>query len=262
MPTVKKSSHIRFPKTWFQNRIYAPSAVDAVLEDSAISVDRHSVDMLAAPPPAWKVEQLDGLKTERLLLGLLAEKLYVNRDSVIGQLEQVSEFTKDIENLFPSVSYPASKGYYETPQDFWWGGTEEIVIAKGSDWCHEVARVYCALCQVLEIPCRLVYTASETDGHVIAEAYWRNSWTLVDPLAAKVYRKPDGSPLSVLDLKFASPEQLSAITASREGYYVNPVFFEHLFVAEYWLADSEKYDYSLSPCNAYYARLLKPIWNQ
>lgn len=137
-----------------------------------------------------------------------------------------------------------------------------MVIAKGSDWCHEVARVYCALCQTLQIPCRLVYTASEDDGHVIAEAYWRNAWTLVDPLAAKVYRRSDGSPIGVLDLKLASPEELSAFTESREGYYVNPVFFQHLFVADYWLADSEQYDYGASSCNAYYARLLEPIWNQ
>ena len=256
---MKPTAGDNIPKTWRQNRIYLPGTVDAVLEDSAIPVNCRSADLLSTPPPSWRVEQLAGLKDDRLILGLLAADLQVEKSTTIGQLDRIAEFTKSIENLFPSASYPASKGHYRTPREFWWGGTEEIVIAKGSDWCHEIARVYCALCQVLRIPSRLVYTASDDDGHVIAEAYWREAWTLVDPLAAKVYRRSDGSPISALDLKFSSPEELADFTAARDGYYVNPVFFQHVSVAEYWLADSEKYDYGISPCNDYYALFLESV---
>ena len=253
----------RHPAYWFQNRIYSPGTVDAVLEDNAICVNDDHEEMLAAPPPSSRVEQLGRLESDRMMLALLARSLRVTeREHSVGQLRRIAEFTKDIEHNFPARTNPAAEGYYRSPEEFWWGGTEEMVIAKGSDWCHEVARVYSALCQVIGIPCRLVYTASEDDGHVIAEAYWQGAWTLVDPMAAKVYVKPDGSPVSVLDLKAASCEELVAYTSSREGYYVNPVFFKHLHVAEYWLTDSAMYDYSTSLCNSFYQRLLKPIWNQ
>ena len=253
----------RHPAYWFQNRIYSPGTVDAVLEDSATCVNDDNEEMLAAPPPSSRVEQLEHLASDRMMLALIARSLHVTeREHPVAQLKRIAEFTRNIEHNFPARTNSAAKGYYRSPADFWWGGTEEMVIAKGSDWCHEVARVYSALCQVLGIACRLVYTASKDDGHVIAEAYWQGAWTLVDPLAAKVYVMPDGFPISVLDFSVGSSEELAAYTASGEGYYVNPVFFEHLHVAEYWLADSANYDYSASRCNPYYERLLAPTWNQ
>ncbi len=62
------------------------------------------------------------------------------------------------------------------------GGTEEEIIARGSDWCTDVARVACALCQVVGIPARLVCladTGTAYSGHVIVEAFRGNAWGAV-----------------------------------------------------------------------------------
>ena len=259
---VRPTPQERFPEAWFSNRIYAVDTVDAVLEDSAVRVDCRSRDLLLAEPPVSQMRRLSSLKDDRPMLAWLASRISNSGRSQVDLIDRIAVFTSMIENHFPSVGLPASQGFYRTPGDFWWGGPEEVVIAKGSDWCHEIARVFCAMAQVLEIPCRLVYTSSDDDGHVIAEAYWCGSWVLVDPLAPKVYRTPDGSPVSVIALSDLSEDELFAITASREGYYVNPCYFKHLFVAEYWLADSHKYNYGISRCNQYYEQLLGPIWNQ
>ena len=36
------------------------------------------------------------------------------------------------------------------------GGTEEQIIARCSDWCTHIARVACVMCQVAGVPARLV----------------------------------------------------------------------------------------------------------
>ena len=142
-----------------------------------------------------------------------------------------------------------------------WGGTEEFVIAKGSDWCAEVARVFCALSQLCEIPSRIVYTYSSDDGHVIAECYTEEGWCLVDPLAPKVYDTVDHMPISAVDMVRADPARKKEYTAGREGHYVDPRFFRYVAISEYWLRSEASYNYGLSHCNDYYRELLGPIWN-
>ena len=98
-------------------------------------------------------------------------------------------FCRNIEAQFPSPEHSALGGYYASPDEFMWGGSEEFVIAKGSDWCAELARVFCALCEMKGVPARIVFALDGSDhGHVLAECYDGGEWMLVDPLAAKLYR--------------------------------------------------------------------------
>jgi hypothetical protein len=177
------------------------------------------------------------------------------------RLGRLARFTADLERLFPSPEHAAARGYYPTPDDFWWGGTEEQVIAKGSDWCHEVARVCCALAQVAGVPARIVYTFGREDGHAIVEAFADGAWTLVDPLAPKVYTRAGGGPFGAVDMARAAPTERRRATSGREGPYVHERFFEFTAVAEYRLIDAAQYDYSPSSSNAYYRELLRPMWN-
>lgn len=242
------------------NRIYRQNTVDAVLQDNAVVVAEDLFEQLAAPPDLT-LYQFNELRRRRTLLTMLADHFGAVTNP-LEKLRQLAHFTSNLENLFPSSEHPASRGYYASPTDFWWGGTEEMVITKGSDWCNEVARVYCALTQVSEIASRLVYTLSQNDSHVIAECFIDNKWVLVDPLAPKVYTKSDGSLLSVVDMAIADPVQCIEYTAGRESYYVHEKFFQFMAVAEYRLIDSYQYDYGVSYCNEFYRKLLEPIWNK
>lgn len=242
------------------NRIYRQNTVDAVLQDNAVVVTDNQFEQLAAPPDLT-LYRFDELRRHRILLTALAD-YFGTATNPLEKLRQLAHFTYNLENLFPSPEHPASQGYYASPTDFWWGGTEEMVITKGSDWCNEVARVYCALTQVSGIASRLVYSLSQDDGHVITECFVGDRWGLVDPLAPKVYTKSDGSPLSVVDMAVADPLRRAEYTSGREGYYVHESFFQFMAVAEYRLIDSDKYDYGVSYCNEFYRKLLGSIWNK
>ena len=101
----------------------------------------------------------------------------------------IARFCSDIETQFPSPEHSARGGCYASPDHFLWGGVEEFVIAKGSDWCAELARVFCSLCEMIGVPARIVFALDGSDdGHVLAECYRDGEWMLVDPLAAKLYQ--------------------------------------------------------------------------
>lgn len=242
------------------NRIYRQNTVDAVLQDNAVVVTEEQLEQLVAPPEL-QLYQFDEVRRHRILLSMLADH-FGSATNPLEKLYQFAQFTYNLENLFPSPEHSAARGYYTSPSDFWWGGTEEMVIAKGSDWCLEVARVHCALAQVSGIASRLVHIFSEDSGHAITESFIGDKWVLVDPLAPKVYTKNDGSPLSVVDMAVADSVQRAEYTAGREGNWVHEKFFQFMAVAEYRLIDSEKYDYGISYCNEFYRKLLEPVWNQ
>lgn len=135
------------------------------------------------------------------------------------------------------------------------------MIANGSDWCGEVARVFCGLAPVAGIPSRIVYTNSRDDGHVIAECSVDGAWVLIDPLAPKVYRDRDGMPVSSVRMALASTAEKDTLTQDHEGSYVATPFFAFVGVSEYRLCEADQYCYDLTPCNDYYYRLLLPLWN-
>ena len=242
-----------------EHRIYGEHTVDALLQDTAITVAPATYERLSAPPDLSRF-RLDELPHRRPLLTALVDHLDL-RGMRRERLGRLARFTADLERLFPSPEHSAARGYYPTPDDFWWGGTEEQVIAKGSDWCHEVARVYCALAQVAGIPARIVYTLGREDAHAVAEAFADGAWTLVDPLAAKVYANAADGPFSVVDMARAGPAERRRATSGHEGPYVHERFFEFAAVAEYRLSDAAHCDYSPSPCNAFYRALLGPTWS-
>ena len=77
------------------------------------------------------------------------------------------------------------------------GGTEEEIIERGSEWCTDVARVACALYQVAGFPCRIVNLFNLNaaySGHVIVEVYRSEKWGAVDTNTGVIYQKADGAP--------------------------------------------------------------------
>jgi hypothetical protein len=233
-----------------ERRIYGPHTVDAVLEDAARQVDPLDCEWLRAPPERTEYA-LDSLRDRRPILAAI-----VDREAPDHGLDKLARFTARLAEVFPSPEHSNAAGCYRTPDDFIWGGTEEQIIAKGSDWCTEVARLLVALVQVAGSPARLVYTYSDRDGHVIAEAHDGARWWLVDPLAPKVYAS------DLHGLATGTDAEREALTSGREGYYVHPRYFEHVAVSEYRLVEADRYTYDESRCNDFYRRLLAPVWNK
>ncbi len=82
------------------------------------------------------------------------------------------------------------------------GGSEEELLFSGHGWCNEQARVLVALTQILGMPSRLVFAGMRSKkGHVVAEVFVGGKWVLVDQTANHVFKRKDGTPVNVLDIK-------------------------------------------------------------
>lgn len=242
-------------------RVYRSGTVDAVVQDRAVEVCDATLNRFMHPPDAG-VRNVTELRRRRPLLAHHA-RFAVGAYPARCEIMSLALFCRDMEAQFPAPENSARGGYYASPDDFIWGGVEEFVIAKGSDWCAELARVFCALCEVSGISARIVFALDGgDDGHVLAECYADGEWMLVDPLAAKLYRDPDIGPIGTARMYELSSEQKRVLTAGAESYYVHERFFRHLSVSEYSIRDAARYDYGLSRCNEYYRRRLSTCWNE
>jgi transglutaminase-like putative cysteine protease len=131
------------------------------------------------------------------------------------------------------------------------GGTEEEIISRGSDWCTDVARVACVLCQVVGVPARIVNLfdlTSAYSGHVVIEAYRGGTWCLVDPITAELHRNPDGSLASAWHL----------MTGPRPADCEQGWSGCAAGIVNYFVGDRYRYDYTVSTVNDYYRPIL---WN-
>jgi len=73
--------------------------------------------------------------------------------------------------------------------------TEEELIASGTGWCNEQARVFIALCEVMGIPGRMCFLTHRNGlcGHATAEACVDGKWAWFDPTFNVCVELPDGS---------------------------------------------------------------------
>jgi len=139
------------------------------------------------------------------------------------------------------------------------GGTEEETTARGSDWCTDVARVGCILCQLAGVPSRIVFLANTGraySGHVIIEAFRSHAWGAVDVTTDVRYRHPDGVPATT----WALMHNAALITAHRRGaetIYTEPDQFRAAAIANYFVADHHRYDYAVTGMNDYTRSILE-----
>ena len=139
------------------------------------------------------------------------------------------------------------------------GGKEEEIIQRGSDWCTDVARVGCVLSQIVGFPSRLVYlidTGQAYSGHVIIETYREELWGAIDTSTGVVYRHRDGRPASIWEL-MNQPELIEAHRRSHTGAYTSTRGqFRGATIANYFVWESGAYNYAISQLNDYYRSIL------
>ena len=138
------------------------------------------------------------------------------------------------------------------------GGTEEEIIERGSDWCTDVARVACVLCQIAGIPCRIVNLFDldkAYSGHVIVEAYRAGIWGAVDSSTGVIYRKHGGCPARVWDLM--NDTKLVEAHSCPDAWYTSVGQFRAAGIANYFCWGRDRYDYTITGLNWYYFSILK-----
>ena len=115
------------------------------------------------------------------------------------------------------------------------GGTEEQIVARGSDWCTDVARVACAMCQIAVVPARLVslFNLDQAySGHQIIEAFIEGVWGAADPLNRIVYRHPDGRPATTWNL-MNYDQLVRGNWRSQSSFYADPRQFGAAAIINY-----------------------------
>ena len=139
------------------------------------------------------------------------------------------------------------------------GGKEEEIIQRGSDWCTDVARVGCVLCQIAGFPSRLVYlidTGQAYSGHVIIETYREERWGAIDSLTGVVYRREDGRPASTWEL-MNQPELIESHRHQNElAHTSTPGQFSGAAISNYLVWQSAEYNYAVSQLNGYTRSIL------
>ncbi len=144
-------------------------------------------------------------------------------------------------------------------EDLRFGGTEEEIVARGSDWCTDLARVDCALYQVLGLPARLVYladTGAAYRGHAVCEVYRGGSWGAVDPVGGSVYRAPNGSPASTWEL-MRHPKWIPVPRLGSEEGRTRRDQFGRAAVANYAVGPLRAGRYRVSRITPYYRSILR-----
>lgn len=114
--------------------------------------------------------------------------------------------------VYEHVDHPFTYG--DVPPDR--ALSEDALIDSGVGWCNEQARVFIALCEVRELPGRLLFEfhANGISGHTVAEVCIDERWVFFDPTFNVTAQLPDGRPAEGRELRGAFRQ--SAHDAYRE----------------------------------------------
>ncbi len=233
-------------ETMLANDSHAPGSVDRVLTERMVRLCE-----------ATRQTLYDGF-TPTTVRDVASSKI-VNLANVI--VEGVEESEKQVDCVAAYVSRLTHDVRDESLEEMRFGGTEEEIIARGSDWCTDLTRVGCILSQAVSIPARMVMlynTDQAYSGHVIIEVSRSSTWGAVDPTAGIVYRDQSGSPVTVWDLmQNADLVHEGRKPGGSESIYGDPDQFLGVAISNYSLADRDSYDYTITGLNGYCRSILE-----
>jgi hypothetical protein len=248
----------------------APGSVDDVLGRQMVLLAPETARALYQPPGPVRYRKGSRPELERFVAEATAAALD-EEANVRGIAEALGRWHRAFEES------PAATDY----EGYRFGGTEESILARGSDNCADIARLACALYQVAGFPARLGFLADTHQaycGHVICEVFYRVStspaapaaptapltgraggaasalWGAVDPETNVLYQHPDGRPGSLWHLH-QSPELVERHRGPGR-VYTYPGQFGAVAISHYDIAAAERYDYAEVPLNDY----VRAIW--
>ncbi|MDP6776264.1 MAG: hypothetical protein QGI83_05830 [Candidatus Latescibacteria bacterium] len=229
------------------NDSHAPGSVDRVLTEKMVRLCPETAEYLYS---GYTSISLAYVVKDRPELEGQARDLVAGCRTADEKIEMIVAFTSGLARAVED----------ESLEEMRIGGLEEEVIARGSDWCTDVARVASVLCQLAALPSRMVMLfdlGNAYSGHEIVEAYRDGVWGAVDSSTATVYRHGDGTPASTWDL-MRSPELIESYRRldGRLPAYTRPEQFRSAAVSNYFVWDWRDYDYAVSGVDEYYRSIL------
>lgn len=228
-----------------ENDTHALGSVDRALAENMVRLCAETEDFLyiGYSPPLATYE-----KGARPILERFATDAGACRGTNKDRIGRITKFCRDLAERTP-----------DELDTMLFGGTEEEIIARGSDWCMDVARVGCALCQVSGVPARLVWLfdlSQAYSGHAIIEAFIEGVWGAVDPLNGILYGHPDGRMATTWELM--NDEQLVLQSwEDSSSFYADPRQFGGAAVCNYPISFAFSLDYTASPLSDYTRRILE-----
>ena len=228
-----------------ENDVHAPGSVDRLVLDRMVRLCDETVGYLYSGYTSTRVDYQQGQRTE-LELHLIA--IGAIAGSPADRIARIVEYCLGV-----------VKRCDASLDEMLFGGTEEEIIARGSDWCTDIARVACAMCQIAGVPARLVPLINVNQaysGHQIIEAFTDGVWGAADPTNGVVYRDADGDPVTTWELTRVR-DLVAQNWAGRSSFYTDPDQFLGVAISNYYVSDADRFDYSNSRVNEYYRRILE-----
>ena len=228
-----------------ENDTHAPGSVDRVLADTMVRLCAETVEYLYTrySPTCTRYE-----KGSRPLLERYVVDAGASQGPFPDRVARIVDFCQSLEERAD-----------DDLDGMRFGGTEEQIVARGSDWCTDVARVACAMCQVAGVPARLVslFNLSQAhSAHEIIEAFIEGVWGAVDALNGVVYRHPMGRPATTWEL-MSDGRLVRGSWECRRSFYADPLQFEGAAVCNYPIWRASNFCYTVSPLNDYTRRVLE-----
>ena len=224
-----------------QRDVHAPNSVDRVLISKMIRLTEASADYLYQDYTPTQALYEPGSRPEL--------ESALRRALKIASLESHVVSLESLRQVMTYLAAIASSADDVPLEDLVFGGTEERIIARPTDWCTDLARAACVMLHAAGAAARivcLVDTARAYSGHQVIEAHIDGSWVCADPVHDFVYQRSDGTPASALDVmreRHASSGQHSGI-------------FRDVFLVNYNPMEASTYDFTESRANAYYRSIL------
>lgn len=215
-------------RVMLENDVHDIRSIDHQFMREAVLLEEESCDFLYS-----RVNHYDMRHHE--LFGLAQQ--------FVGQTQK-----ETIHNILTFTSDIAAK-YDVDFKDMFFGGTEQQILERGTDWCADMARVGAVLAQCCGIPCRIVHLVNLNkayNGHVVCEAYYDGSYGVVDFLMG--YQFYGDKPISAWEL-LTNKEPLKDCHEEYQGYYTA------IAINEYDPTDP-KNDYTVSTPNQYCMNLI------
>jgi len=224
-----------------QRDVHAPNSVDRVLISQMIRLTEASADYLYRDYTPTQARYEPGSRPQLESAVRCALKI-PSLESHVASLDSLRQITTYLATI-------ASSAAAVPLVDLIFGGTEERILARPTDWCTDLARAACVMLHVAGAAARIVClfdTVRAFSGHQVIEAYIDGSWVCADPVNGFVYEKSNGSPASTLDVirqRHAASRKLIGL-------------FRAVFLVNYNPMMASTCDFNESRVNAYYLSIL------
>ena len=233
-----------------QRDVHAPNTVDRVLTNKMIRLTEASADYLYRDYTSVQALYEYGSRPEMESAVRLALKTQCLESHVVSleSLRRVIVFLASIASSADDIPL----------HDLIFGGTEERITARPTDWCTDLARAACVMLHIAGAAARLVClfnTARAYSGHQVIETYIDGSWVCADPVRGYAFKRSDGKPASALDVMRERTNSHSTTSTNASPRKHNDLF-RAVFIVNYNPLLSSTYDFTESKANAYYLSIL------